>query len=139
MTKPGFTEKRIALAINEEASRIDSTLERNAFIKGTQFILSNLDAIIEKPFYVYVVVSREGNEPIVSAHTRETLEALLDDYCGATATYNYSGKRISYTAHNPKYPSDYQGYYTYEVTDRDDVVTEYYDVYCVEFKAEKIK
>jgi hypothetical protein len=143
MTKPGFVEKRIEFFINEELKKFDSLIQRNAFLEGVKFIKENIDAFIEKPFYAYVVINQEEGEPkypILSAHTRETLESMIDDYCGANEKYNNSGKRISYTEHNSKYPSDYQGYYTYEVdAGEGKMVTEYYDVYCVEFKSELVK
>jgi hypothetical protein len=139
MTKPGFVEKRIEHFINEEAKKYDTILQQQTFLAGVKFVQENLDAFIEKPFYAYVVTTREEDEPkypILSAHTRETLEAMLDDYCGVGEQYNNSGKRISYTAHNPKYPDDYQGYYTYEVKHSDDeAILEHYDVFCVEYKA----
>ena len=140
MTKPGFVEKRIELALNEESSsKYNSDLERDAFMKGARFMIDNLDVLIEKPFYAYVVMRRDSKHPIISTHTKEDLETLLDDYCGVGEKYNNSGKRLSYMAHNVKYPSDYEGYYMYEIKDGENLRIEHYDVYCVEYKPKSTK
>ena len=139
MTKPGFVDKRIEYFIHEELKKFDSLMQRNAFLEGVKFMRENIDAFIEKPFYAYVVTTREEGEPkcpILSAHTRETLETMLDEYCGVGEKFGNSGKRISYTAHDSKYPDDYQGHYTYEVENgKGEWVTEHYDVFCIEYKA----
>lgn len=87
--------------------------------------------------YMYVVIDDDSRRPIVVAPDTKTLEAMLDEYCGAIDKYNHSGKRIEYVPYNTKYPDDYEGYYLYEITSylthgQLEVYKEKYHVYCVE-------
>lgn len=92
---------------------------------------------MKKQTYMYVVIDDDSRRPIIVATTTKTLEAMLDEYCGAVEKYNHSGKLIEYIPYNTKYPDDYQGYYLYEITSPlsnggVEVYKEKYHVYCTE-------
>ena len=92
---------------------------------------------MKKQSYMYVVIDDDCRRPIIVASSTKTLEAMLDEYCGAVEEYSHSGKLIEYVPYNTKYPDDYQGYYLYEITSYlsnggVEVYKEKYHVYCTE-------
>ena len=67
-----------------------------------------------KPYATVYIATIDDNIPVVVAKTKAELKLMLDDYCGATEEYNFTGKFLGYTPHETKYPSDLDGYYEYD-------------------------
>ena len=85
----------------------------------------------------WVAMNSDGNRPIISADSFENLKAGLDDYYGCDGK---GGEYLEFKPYYCKYPSEYQGCFTYKSTmyhsDKDQEPTVYIDeikVYCIEF------
>lgn len=68
----------------------------------------------------YVYVALFGGLPVASAHTILHIEDMLVEYS--------KGTMLKYEAHNPKYPDDFQGWYTYKTSEGDEVQFKLYTV-----------
>lgn len=70
--------------------------------------------------YVYVAIAFDGHLPVAVSESTLGIEDQLAEYT--------KGQLISFEAHNPKYPDDFQGWYTYEDVDGEGVVFKLYTV-----------
>jgi hypothetical protein len=71
--------------------------------------------------YTYVVLYNEL--PVAVAHTITDIEDMLAEYT--------KGTLVKYEAFNPKYPDDFQGWYTYKENGGEEVR---FKLYVVDYK-----
>ena len=83
----------------------------------------------------YIACDYDEKFPILTTDSFENMRKALDDYCGADE--RNVGKFIAYHPYNPKYPSEYEGYFEYECCTNgnnwDSTYTEKFRIYCIEF------
>jgi hypothetical protein len=82
--------------------------------------------------YIFVAMRDELSRPVVSSTNWKDLEKGLDEYCGATEHYGFSGMRLKFEASEDKYTDDYEGSFFYEFRDRDSSFVEEFKVYCID-------
>jgi len=63
--------------------------------------------------FVYVAMDND-DVPIATSNDREELFKAVDYHVGAHEKFKNESTRISWTPHNPKYPSDYEGKLLYD-------------------------
>lgn len=71
----------------------------------------------------YVYVALFGGLPVAVSKTVLGIEDMLAEYT--------KGTMLKYEAHNPKYPDDFQGWYTYKENDGDEIQ---FKLYIVDYK-----
>lgn len=71
----------------------------------------------------YMYVALFGGLPVAVSKTRFGIENMLSEYT--------KGTMLKYEAHNPKYPDDFQGWYTYKEAEGDEVQ---FKLYTVDYK-----
>ena len=71
----------------------------------------------------YVYVALFGGLPVAVSKTTSGIENMLAEYT--------KGTMLKYEAHNPKYPDDFQGWYTYKEAEGDEVQ---FKLYTVDYK-----
>lgn len=71
----------------------------------------------------YMYVALFGGLPVAVSKTVLGIEELLAEYT--------KGTLLKYEAHNPKYPDDFQGWYTYKENGGDEIQ---FKLYTVDYK-----
>ena len=82
--------------------------------------------------YVYVAMNLDPSKPVVSSTNWKGLEKGLDEYCGVTEHYGFSGMRLKFEVSKAKYPDEYEGSFFYEFKDKDSSYIEEFKVYCID-------
>ena len=71
----------------------------------------------------YMYVALFGGLPVAVSKTVLGIEDMLAEYT--------KGTMLTYEAHNPKYPDDFQGWYTYKESGGDEIQ---FKLYIVDYK-----